>query len=141
MKCLDQWWVYAEGASGLNIYTDHKNLVLFIMTKMLNKWQVQWSELLKQYKFKISYMPGKDNGRADIFSRRSNYMKSKKTFNKSILKINSNEFLSANSKHELNITLQILNDNKKHFSIKKGKYLITINKISECIWNYHDDSL
>ena len=38
VECLDQWWVYAEGASGLNIYTDHKNLVSFIMTKVLNRW-------------------------------------------------------------------------------------------------------
>ena len=36
MECLDQWRVYAEGASGLNIYTDHKNLVSFTTTKILN---------------------------------------------------------------------------------------------------------
>ena len=68
-------------------------------------------------------------------------MKSKEIFNRSILKINSNKSLSANFKHKLNATLQILNDDKKHFFIEKGKYLITTDKISECIQNYHNDSL
>ena len=78
-------------------------------------------------------MSGKDNDRADILSRRSDYMKSKEIFNRSILKINSDRSLSANFKHELNTTLQILNDDKEHFSIEKGKYLITTDKISKCI--------
>ena len=141
VECLDQWRVYAEGAPGLNIYTDHKNLVSFTTTKVLNRRQVRWSELLGQYKFKISYTPGKDNGRADALSRRSDYMGTKEVFNQSILKINSDGSLSANSKHELNATLRILNDDKERFPIEKGKYLISNNKINECIRNYHDDPL
>ena len=139
VECLDQWRVYAEGAPGLNIYTDHKNLVSFTTTKVLNRRQVRWSELLGQYKFKISYTPGKDNGRADALSRRSDYMETKEVFNRSILKINNDGTLSANSKHELNTTLRILRDEEERFPIEKGKYLITNNRINECIRNYHDD--
>ena len=87
VKCLDQWRVYAEEASELNIYTDHKNLVSFTTMKILNQRQVRWSELLKQYKFKISYTSEKDNSRADALSWWSDYMKTKEVFNRSILKL------------------------------------------------------
>ena len=60
-------------------------------------------------------------------------MKIKEVFNKSILKINNNGTLSANSKHKLNTMLQILRDEEEQFSIEKGKYLIMNNRINECI--------
>ena len=40
-------------------------------------------------------------------------MKIKKIFNKSIFKINNNDTLSVNFKHELNMTLKIINAVKK----------------------------
>ena len=60
-------------------------------------------------------------------------MKTKEVFNKSILKINNNDTLSANFKHKLNTTLQILKNEKEQFLIEKKKYLIMNNKINECI--------
>ena len=66
-------------------------------------------------------------------------MKIKKVFNKSILKINNNDILFINSKHKLNAMLQILQDNKKQFSIKKSKYLIINDKINKCIKNYYNN--
>jgi hypothetical protein len=47
-------------------------------------------------------------------------MKTKKSFNHNILKVNNDESLLAN-KHELNATLRILRDNTKEFPIKKEK--------------------
>jgi len=67
-------------------------------------------------------------------------MKTKKLFNYNILKINKNELLLTN-KHELNIILQILRDNKKKFLVKKQKLQIFINKIDECIKKYYDKLL
>lgn len=74
VAALQHWRVYAEGAPGLIIYSDHKNLTTFTTTKQLNRRQVRWSELLGQYKFRIQYTPGRDNGRADALSRRPDYM-------------------------------------------------------------------
>jgi hypothetical protein len=68
---LEHWRVYAESCSDLLIFSDHKNLVTFTTTKTLNRRQVRWSETLGQHKFKIVYTPGKDKGRADALSRRS----------------------------------------------------------------------
>ncbi len=82
---------------------------------------MQQSEKLKQYKFRIQYISDKDNNRADAFNRKNNYIKTKKLFNYSILKINKNRLLSAN-KYKLNTTLQILRDNTEEFLIEKEKF-------------------
>ena len=52
---LETWRVYVEEAPELTIYTNHKNLLQFTITKQLNRRQVRWSKLLEQYKFKIQY--------------------------------------------------------------------------------------
>ena len=57
-----------------------------------------------------------NNNRANILSRRSNHIKIKKIFKHSILRVNNDESLSVN-KHELNIMLRIIRDNKKEYSV------------------------
>ncbi len=140
VAALEAWRVYIEGAPKLIILIDHKNLLHFTTTKELNKRQVRWSKKLGQYKFKILYILGKENGKADALSRRSDHIRTKESFNHSILKINSDESLSTN-KHELNATLRILRDESKEFPIEKGKLQISINKIDEYIKEHHDESL
>jgi transposase InsO family protein len=84
---LEHWRIYAESCSDLVIFSDHKNLVNFTTTKVLNRRQVRWSETLGNYKFKIVYTPGKDNGRADALSRRSDIAGTKKITESTILKV------------------------------------------------------
>ncbi len=67
-------------------------------------------------------------------------MKTKESFNHSILKINKDESLLAN-KYELNATLRILQDDTKEFPIEKEKLQISIDKIDECIKEHHDEPL
>ena len=86
VEALKHWRVYAESCSDLDIFTDHKNLLNFTTTKTLNRRQVRWAELLGQYKFKIHYTPGKENGRADALSRRSDYMNTKDSNERAILR-------------------------------------------------------
>jgi hypothetical protein len=88
---LKSWRVYTKKALKLIILTDHKNLLHFITTKELNKRQVRWFEKLEQYKFKILYILEKENDKADALSRRSDHIKTKKSFNHSILKVNNDE--------------------------------------------------
>ena len=80
------------------------------------------------------------NNRANILSKRSNYIETKKLFNYNILKINKNKLLLVN-KYKLNTILQILKDNKKEFSIKKEKLQISINKIDKYIKEYYNKLL
>ena len=140
IAALKQWRAYTEGALFLTVYTDHKNLITFITIKQLNRRQIRWSELLNQYKLKIIYTSGKENGRADALSRRSDYMRSKEVFNHSVLKVNNDESLSLN-KWEFNVMLRILRDDQEQYSIVKGKLQILEKDIDKCIKKYHDESL
>jgi hypothetical protein len=108
VACLQHWRVYAESCSELTIFTDHKNLVNFTTTKVLNRRQVRWSEMLGQYKFKIVYTPGKDNGRADALSRRHDIAGTKEIIDTAILKVNNDGTLGPAK--TLNAILKIRND-------------------------------
>ena len=137
---LKTWRIYVEGTLELTIYTNHKNLLQFIIIKQLNRQQIRWSKLLEQYKFKIQYISKKENERTNALNRRIDYMNSKKIFNHNILKINNNETLFAN-RHEVNMTLKIMRDDQEQFSIVHEKLQISKNKIDEYIKEHHDESL
>jgi ABC-type hemin transport system substrate-binding protein len=64
--------------------------------------------MLGQYKFKIVYTLGKDNGRADALSQRPNIASTKIITNTAILKINNNRTLGP--ARTLNAILTIRND-------------------------------
>lgn len=98
VDALEHWRVYAESCSDLTIFTDHKNLTYFTTTKKLNRRQVRWSELLREYKFKIIYTPGKDNGRADALSQRHDLMGKPTEVNAPILQANQDSSLGP-AKH------------------------------------------
>jgi len=51
------------------LFTDHKNLEYFNSTKLLNRRQVHWAEILSQFNFQIVYRPGEKNGKVDALSR------------------------------------------------------------------------
>lgn len=135
---LEHWRVYAEGAPALKIWSDHKNLLHFSTTKVLNRRQVRWSELLGQYKFEIQYTPGSENGRADALSRRCDYMEGKDIVEHSILKKNKDGSLSSNV-CEFNAMFEIRNDEDEQFPINQGKYAVSPKDEQECIRKHHDD--
>jgi hypothetical protein len=55
------------------------------------------------------YILGKDNGRADALSRRSDYIKTKEIFNYSILKKNADGILSPNI-YKFNVIQTVVED-------------------------------
>ena len=52
----------------VKVYTDHKNLEHFMMTKQLNQWQACWAKFLLKFNFKISYRPGKQGEKLDVLT-------------------------------------------------------------------------
>ena len=46
---------------------------LFQTTKVLNRRQARWAQELAGYDFKIFFRPGRQNGKADYLSRRTEY--------------------------------------------------------------------
>ena len=95
ISALQQWKIYAESCSELTIFTDHKNFLTFTTTKKLNKRQVRWSKLLGQYKFKIIYTPGKNNGKTDAFNRKSNHMEYKNNTKTPVFKQKNDGFFTT----------------------------------------------
>jgi hypothetical protein len=74
VECLWQWRVYLEGASErTTIYSDHQNLERFTTTKVLNRRQARWAEMLGSYNFMIVHRPGRDNTKANLLSRQPDY--------------------------------------------------------------------
>ena len=97
---LQQWRVYLEGPRHqVTILTDHKNLIYFTSTKILNRRQVRWAEELARFNYKILYQKGSDNNRADALSRRSDYMEGKQPVSHSIFAVQDNGDLTNNAKH------------------------------------------
>jgi len=49
---------------------DYKNLIGFLITKKLNKKQVKWAEIFIKYYFKIKYIKGINNIKANALSKK-----------------------------------------------------------------------
>jgi len=66
-----EWWHFLMGSpQQIVVYTNYKNLEYFNTTKILNRSQVRWAEILSEFNFKIVYCSGEKNGKADALSRR-----------------------------------------------------------------------
>ncbi|EAL20633.1 hypothetical protein CNBE2980 [Cryptococcus deneoformans B-3501A] len=53
------WRHYFKGArETIRVYTDHRSLEYFMITKQLSQQQVRWSEFLADFDFNIIYRPG-----------------------------------------------------------------------------------
>ena len=50
------------------VFTDHKNLEYFNSTKLLNRRQACWAEILSKFNYKIVYRSGEKNGKTDSLS-------------------------------------------------------------------------
>ena len=88
----------------------------------------------------IYYILEKEKSKADLLSRKNNFIKIKEILNYSILKIIEDKLLSVN-KHELGIIIYIIRDNQKQFLIKKRRFYIFENKINRIIKDYQNKLL
>jgi RNase H-like domain found in reverse transcriptase/Integrase zinc binding domain/Chromo (CHRromatin Organisation MOdifier) domain/Integrase core domain len=76
---VKEWRAYLEGASHpFVVCSDHRNLEYFTTTKVLNRRQSRWAELLANYDFKIIYRPGTTMGKPDAMSRRPDFSEGSK---------------------------------------------------------------
>ena len=67
-----QWRHFLEGSSHqVTVFSDHKNLAYFQNARVLNGRQAWWAQFLTRFDFKITYRPGKQQGKADALSWRS----------------------------------------------------------------------
>jgi hypothetical protein len=68
------WRAYLLGSTfQIQVITDHRNLIYFMTTKVLNQRQVRWSQFFADYWFTISYRPGPQQVLSDALSRRNDF--------------------------------------------------------------------
>jgi len=68
--CFQEWRHFLIGApEEIVVFTDHNNLEYFNTTKLLNRREARWAEILSQFNFKMVNHPGEKNGKADALSR------------------------------------------------------------------------
>src|SRR5207248_2793826 len=73
VACLKPWRHYLEGSKyPINVRSDHKNLECFMTTKILNRCQARWAEILSGYDFVLDHITSSKNP-ADGPSRRPDY--------------------------------------------------------------------
>ena len=65
-----------EGARvKFEIWTDHKNLEYFMISKNLNHRQARWALYISRFDFILKHVPGSKMGKADGLSQKSNWEK------------------------------------------------------------------
>jgi hypothetical protein len=70
--CFREWRHYLEGIPHKSqVITDHRNLEYFSTTKLLTHRQARWSEFLQGFSYEVRYRPGKQGGKPDALTRRS----------------------------------------------------------------------
>ena len=74
IQALEEWWHFLEGTPcQFEIWTDHKNLEYFCISKKLNRRQAWWSLHLSQFDFTLHHCPGSSMGKSDALSQCSNH--------------------------------------------------------------------
>jgi ribonuclease HI len=70
VHALKIWRHYLLG-NVCRIYTDHKSLKYIFTQLKLNRRQIRWLELIKDYNLEVHYHPGKANVVANALSRKA----------------------------------------------------------------------
>ena len=73
VESMKHWRHYLEGSKHpVHVRSDHKNLEAFMTTKILNRRQARWAEILSGYDFVLDHIRGSRNP-ADGLSCRPDY--------------------------------------------------------------------
>ena len=71
---FEVWRHFLEGAQHpITVFTDHKNLLYFTTSRVLNRRQARWSISLSRFDFQLHYRPGPLQGKPDALSRQAAY--------------------------------------------------------------------
>lgn len=72
IRCFEAWRPELQGTQEpVDVQTDHKALQWWSEQRVLSRRQCRWMEFMQDFNFKITYRPGKDNGKADALTRRT----------------------------------------------------------------------
>ncbi|KAF8749822.1 hypothetical protein RHS01_09855 [Rhizoctonia solani] len=74
IRSFKYWRIFLEGTvHPITVFTDHRNLEYWKESRTFNQRHAQWHLLLAGYNFQIVYRPGKQSGKPDALSHRSDH--------------------------------------------------------------------
>src|SRR5258708_2116429 len=74
MQAVEEWRHFLKGSNQkFEIHMDHKNLSYFQEAHKLNRRQAQWSLYLSRFDFVLTHKLGRQMGRPDALSRRTDH--------------------------------------------------------------------
>ncbi|KAF8749312.1 hypothetical protein RHS01_10171 [Rhizoctonia solani] len=74
IRSFEYWRIFLEGTlHPITVFTDHRNLEYWKESRTFNRRHARWHLLLAGYNFQIIYRPGKQSGKPDALSRRSDH--------------------------------------------------------------------
>ena len=74
IQCFEHWRPELKFSDiSIKVFTDHKSLQHFMITKKLTWRQVQWAEKLSEFNFVIIPQSGKQNGKADVLTQMTDF--------------------------------------------------------------------
>ncbi|QRW20751.1 Retrotransposable element Tf2 protein [Rhizoctonia solani] len=78
IRALEEWRIFLEATDKpIQVFTDHWNLEQWMQqAQTFNRRHAQWCIFLSNFNFEIHYRPGKQSGKPDALSRRSDYIDS-----------------------------------------------------------------
>ncbi|QRW16712.1 Retrotransposable element Tf2 protein [Rhizoctonia solani] len=75
IKALEEWRIFLEATDRpVQVFTDHRNLEYWMQARTFNRRHARWRVFLSDFNFEIHYRPGKQSGKPDALSRRSDYL-------------------------------------------------------------------
>ncbi|QRW18521.1 Retrotransposable element Tf2 protein [Rhizoctonia solani] len=75
IKALEEWCIFLEATEKLvQVFMDHRNLEYQMQAQTFNCRHARWRIFLSDFNFEIHYHPGKQSGKPDVLSRRSDYL-------------------------------------------------------------------
>ncbi|KAF8750905.1 hypothetical protein RHS01_09089 [Rhizoctonia solani] len=75
IKALEEWRIFLEATDKpVQVFTDHWNLEYWMQARTFNRRHARWRIFLSDFNFEIHYRPGKQSGKPDALSRRSDYV-------------------------------------------------------------------
>ncbi|QRW19754.1 Retrotransposable element Tf2 protein [Rhizoctonia solani] len=74
IRSFEYWRIFLEGTEHpITVFTDHCNLEYWKESQTFNRCHARWHLLLAGYNFQIVYRPGKQSGKPDTLSQRSDH--------------------------------------------------------------------
>ncbi|KAF8761562.1 hypothetical protein RHS01_00204 [Rhizoctonia solani] len=75
IKALEEWQIFLEAMDKpVQVFTNHRNLEYWMQARTFNRRHACWRIFLSNFNFEIHYCPGKQSGKPDALSRRSDYI-------------------------------------------------------------------